>query len=205
MKILIAAVLPFFNRRCNGICSEIWKRHCQYNGPNTVIIVVQRPEIDVITVLNKWRKFTRKQTFWILFRQTFGIVVQGINRNRWSALIKNVRLWTKQINHINSRIVQKDESLPSIVHDIWKSAQAPICLNVIKLARKCVYCKQGVGEVEDGVGREVYCRTNMWLPTSPHHLPPKKKKKKKNPKTRESVNERNIVKMDGCFWINDSH
>ena len=78
---------------------------------------------------------------------------------------------------------------------------------MIKLARKCVYCKQGVGEVGDGVGREGIVQDEHLTPHVPPPPPFAKKikksikttKKQQQPKTRESVSERNIVKMDGCF------
>ena len=50
--------------------------------------------------------------------------------------------------YINSenvfKYVQKDERLPSNVHNIWKSAQTPKCLIVTQIKNEnCADCEQG--------------------------------------------------------------
>ena len=71
--------------------------------------------------------------------------------------------------------------LPSIVHDIWKSAQAPKCLTVKSLKTKIVHT------VTKGKRHNAGCAC---------------KEKIIQTETCECVSDRNIVTMDECFWIN---
>ena len=70
--------------------------------------------------------------------------------------------------------------LPSIVHDIWKSAQALKCLIVKSLKTKIVHT------VTKGKRHSAGCTCEN----------------KNHTKTCECVTETNTVTMDECFWIN---